>query len=192
MSIKKMKMTALVFCMVLLSLNLFAQSEKLVFSAVCLCKAEPGLSWIEIMNPTEKPLVLEKFRFSHIRTTNILPVEIQEKGGIEIPPGKVFILCASRKEFFQKWDVDESMVFEIEAIRHFDEGGFIAIKTKGQRRNALDAVRYGNPSITTEYENLMGNLVLKWTAGDKSNRLKMSVDGGYEVSIEKTSPGNIY
>jgi len=38
----------------------------LIFSEVYLDENQPSKSWVEVYNPTDKPLILATFRFSHI------------------------------------------------------------------------------------------------------------------------------
>jgi len=96
--INKLKSRVFLLIMVLFStipLNAQLKRDGLIFSEVYLNDIELDKSWLEIYNPTTEPLVLERFRFYHVMTTNILPQEIQENGGIELLPGECIVLCAN-------------------------------------------------------------------------------------------------
>ncbi|MGD8782693.1 MAG: porin family protein [Ignavibacteria bacterium] len=91
---------SLVILLLTTALPLSAQlkREGLIFSEVYLNENKPGKSWVEIYNPTNMTLTLEKFRTSNVLTTNILPEEIKDKGGIEVVPGATVVLCADKNK----------------------------------------------------------------------------------------------
>ena len=62
------------------SLSAQDSGNGLVFSEVYLDSIQPGDSWVEVHNPTDQPLTLERFRLSHIRALDILPPEIRRQG----------------------------------------------------------------------------------------------------------------
>jgi len=170
-----------VYFLLLLFYNipLFSQikREGLIFSEVYLNKNNPNKSWLEIYNPTTIPLVLESIRFYHIKTTNILPEEIQKEGGIEISPGECLILCVNESDFdFQV--SKNSKIIQVKAIRHFGKGGFFSLRTKGMGEEGIDIFRYGSPEETSGLKDQLGSFVVPFSDNDKSyTRIKSEMPG---------------
>jgi|GEM_PF-2183819 len=176
----KIKTFLLILIVILfMSVTLTAQLKRngLIFSEVYLNEDKPNKSWLEIYNPTAGPLVLEKFRLYHILTSNVLPQEIQEQGGIEISPGDCIILCANESEFDFKIDT-KSTIIQSSAIANFRKGGFFSLKTKGSEEEGVDIFRYGDPEVTSKLKNKLGNFVVPFSRDARSYTRIMSVTHG--------------
>jgi len=169
--------------LIVLPLSAQLKREGLIFSEVYLNENGPDKSWIEIYNPTDKPLVLEKFRFYNIMTTNILPEEIRKKGGIELVPGETLILCADKTKLNFSNNVK---IVQIEVISAFGKGGFFSINTKGMEENGVDIFRYGDPEKTSELSNQISNFVVPFSTDDKSYS---RVNDQYKFTKSEPSPG---
>ncbi len=74
-------------------------ADHLVIIQVCLNNNEKSKCWIEVYNPTDKVLILERFRLSHLRTINVLPDSISKEGGVKVGAGEYVILCADENMF---------------------------------------------------------------------------------------------
>lgn len=131
----------------------------LIFSEVYLDESRPEQSWLEIYNPTSNPLILEKFRFSHILTTNMLPEDIVKNGGIEIPSKECILICSDKSVFGTKIN-GNTQVIQISTIKKFYKGGFIALTTKYFDENGIDMIRYGESELTSEFSEKLGNFVI--------------------------------
>jgi len=164
----------------------------LIFSEVYLDENNPDKSWIEIYNPTSQPLVLEKFRFLNIKTTNILPEAIQEKGGIEILPGKCLVLCASAIDFHFDFNAKSALI-EVSVMAAFGKGGFFSLRTKDMGEDGVDLFRYGDPEKTVKWVNEIGDFVVPFSTNGKSFHRKMTKGIDESVSPEfysaEPSPG---
>jgi hypothetical protein len=157
----------------------------LIFSEVYLNGNEPDKSWLEIFNPTTEPLILEKFRFYHVMTTNILPQEIQEKGGIQIAPGECIILCANKSKFDFPLEA-KSKLIQVSTMTHFGKGGFFSLATKELGENGEDIFRYGDPEMTSKLKNRIGDFVVQFSKDTQSfTRIK------YETAEERFLPNFI-
>ena len=176
--INKMKSrTFLLISIVVLfmTIPLTAQLKRdgLIFSEVYLDENEPDKSWLEIYNPTSKPLILEKFRFFQVLSTNILPEEIQEKGGIEIPPNECIVLCANVAGFDFSMH-EKSKLIQVSTITHFDKGGFFSLRTKGLGEDGVDIFLYGDPEETSKLKKKLGDFVVPFSKNSKSYSRKMT------------------
>ncbi len=159
------------------------QRNGLIFSEVYLDANNPSQSWIEIYNPSAQSQVLEKFRYSSILTPNILPAEIQEKGGIEILPGKCLVLCASAIDFH--FDVNaKSTLVEVTVMAHFGKGGFFSLRTKDMGEDGVDLFRYGDPEKTVKWVNEIGDFVIPFSTNGNSFHRKMTKGENETVSPE--------
>jgi len=160
-----------------LSLSAQLKRDGLIFSEVYLNENEPDKSWLEIYNPTNMPLILEKIRFYHVKTTNILPKEIREEGGVEIAPGECIILCAKESKFDFPV-ITKSKLIQVSAITHFGKGGFFSLGTKGLGEEGVDIFRYGDPEVTSKLKNQLGNFVVPFSKNAKSyTRIKSETLG---------------
>jgi len=161
-------------CTLCIALPLSAQEKVkgLIVSEVYLDKEQPGNSWIEVYNPTDKPLVLERFRLSHIRTINVLPASIQEQGGVVIKPNEYLVLCADKVQFESAWGKQTEPLF-VKALTLLAEGGFVAIATKDVEEAGSDGFRYGDPLKSSHVKEYFGSQVLNFSRNGKSYSRKM-------------------
>lgn len=168
----------------LITLPLFAQENRkgLIVSEAYLDKGQPGSSWVEVYNPTDQPLVLERFRLSHVKTIDVLPADIRRQGGIEIEPDGHLVLCADGDQFDSVWGTKIGPVV-VEVLADLPEGGFIALATKGLGLDGEDGFRFGNPASSLHVEASFGDLVLSFSKNKKNKR-------SYSRRIEKTEAGS--
>jgi len=134
---------------VVIPLSAQVKQKGLIFSEVFFNEKQPERSWIEIYNPTSNSVILEGFRFSHILTTNMLPKDIMKNGGVEVPSKKCILLCSDELVLGTPINAN-CKVIQLEAIKNFYKGGFIALRTKGFDDNGVDIIRYGEPELTSE------------------------------------------
>jgi len=174
--------------------RLTAQEMKrsLLFSEVYLDNKHPEKSWIEIYNPSDEVLVLEKLRISNARTTNILPLDIKKQGGIEIKSRECLVICVNQKTFCSIWGESNNIV-EVPHLSGFSSGGFIALVTKESGMNGIDAFRYGNPEFSKNIKKLKGKQVLGFSPDGKSysrtiSKANRSIKTS-DYSITISSPG---
>lgn len=176
--------------LICLTLSAQVKNEGLIFSEVFLKDNDSDASWIEIYNPTQKSLTLESFRIWNIMTTNMLPKEINEKGGLEISPGEFIILCVDKAKLNLNKNIK---IIEIKGINHFGRGGFFSLRTKGMKENGEDIIRYGNPEITSYLENKIGSFVVPFSNDGKSYSRPISKISGDQIQLNfvktKPSPG---
>ncbi len=153
----------------LFAFSLIAQEHQkgLIFSEVYLDINQPQNSWIEVTNPTDKPLILKSFRYSFIRTPNILPTLIRGKEGIVLQPGEYLILCANEEIFEKNWGEIKNII-AFSSLAMFGNGGFFQLTTKNLFKVGIDAVRYGDPKISSESENFCGKQVVPFVSGNRS------------------------
>jgi len=179
-----------VMCIVILmthSLSAQLKREGLIFSEVYLNRNEPAKSWIEIYNPTNTKLTLEKFRSSNVLTTNILPQEINDKGGIEITPGESIILCADKTKFNFS---SNAKIKQVSDMSCFGKGGFFSMKTKEMGEEGADIFRYGNPEATLSLGDRLGNFVVPFSTDSISySRMIGNIPGErFQTNFIKTEP----
>lgn len=177
---------------IFLTITLSAQLKRdgLIFSEIYLSENEPNRSWLEIYNPTNTILILEKFRFDSVLSPNILPEEINEKGGINISPGECIVLCASGTGVDLQ-NVSKLRIVEVEAMRHFRKGGgFFALVTKELGKDGVDIFYYGNPEKTAKYRSSNDDFVVPFTTDAISyTRIKSQVPGDqFQPNFIKTRP----
>lgn len=141
--------------------------DGLIFSEIYLNENEPAKNWLEIYNPTTRALILEKFRFYHVKTANILPEAIQEKGGVEIPAGECLVLCANESELDFQIEA-RSKLIQVSAISHVGKGGFFSLGTKELGEDGVDIFRYGDLEITAKLKSQLGDFVVPFSKDAKS------------------------
>ncbi len=161
----------------------------LIFSEVYLDKNQPEQSWLEIYNPTSATVILENFRVYHIKTTNMLPRDIIEKGGIEIPSKKCIVLCANNK-FSNNSFSGELEFIEVPGIACFGKGGFFSMSTRDFGESGIDIIRYGAPEYTSELQNQLGDFVVPLSEDLKSySRVKsQNNEKPFKPNFIKTMP----
>ena len=149
------------FILIILNSSLYAQIGRkgLIFSEVYFYEQDRNNCWIEIYNPSTSTLYLEKFRFSHVLTNNMLPEDAQKSGGIEIGHGECIILCPNKDNLDAKLP-GNTKVIQIEDLSCFGNGGFCSLRTKGLGEAGVDIFRYGAPEKTARHESQIGNFVL--------------------------------
>jgi len=147
----------------------FAQesANHLVISQVCFNNNQVNKSWIEVYNPTDNILVLEKLRISNLKTVNVLPESIQKEGGISIGAGEYVVICADENSFISSYGSEVKSV-GINALSHLSLGGFIAVTTKksGEAKGAV--VRYGKKEMSSKITELAGDQVVDFSEEGKS------------------------
>jgi hypothetical protein len=182
----KTKLFYLFLGVMFIGLSLSAQSKKksLVFNEIYLNESEPDESWLEIYNPSNNPLVLEKFRLYNVMTTNILPGEIRKNGGLEIAPGESIILCANSAKL--NLNNAKIKVIQISVLGSFGKGGFFSLRTKGMGENGVDIVRYGDPKLTVTLQNQIGDYVIPFSSDSQSYS---RIDDHYSFIRSEPSPG---
>ena len=154
-----MKENEFYLCLILLILFTVVQlqtqekAQRLIFSEVYFDKEQPKESWIEIYNPTDKPLILEGFRISRFLTNNML-----RDFGVKIKSNEYVILCEDKGRFKSMWGENIQLV-GVGWLSQFRDGGYIALITKGM---GYEAVRYGNPAKSAEYKNICTGKVLSF------------------------------
>lgn len=174
----------------LLNLTLFVfaglkaqeSTNQLVITEVYLDQNQPAKSWVEFYNPSEKALVLARFRLSHIRTINVLPKVVQDAGGIEVKPGECLVLCADKALFSSVYGHQVPCTV-VEALKQFAKGGFIAAATKGAGESRAGIVRYGDPEKSVRMESLAGSQVVPLVAKGPES---------YSRKVEKTGSGVVF
>ncbi len=162
----------------------------LIFSEVYLDENQPSKSWIEVWNPTDKPLILATFRISHIKTGNILPPDIQRNGGILVNRDEYLVLCVSEAQFNSEWGNIKNLV-AVNALSYFSFfSGFIALTTEGLEDVSFDTFRYGVPEMSEEFEDLCGSQVIPFSKNGKSySRNMLQTEEGIDISdFHETAP----
>lgn len=175
---RQVTFAALLFVVVLLptgQANAQVTKKELVFSEIHLDDTNPEQSWIEVHNPTNKPLILERFRYSHVRTLNMLPEEIQRQGGLSIAPGECIVLSGEGAN---------NGGYLVKDISRFSGGGTLSIKTKGLKEGGGDIVRYGNFSNSAHAKTLSDKPIVGFSHGSESYSRE---DGGFVAS--EATPG---
>jgi hypothetical protein len=140
---------------------------QLFFSEVYLDSEQTGNSWVEIHNPTDTSLMLQRFRISHIKTINILPDSIQQLGGIEVKANEFLILCADKSLFNKTGDIEIKPIV-VKELTMIGTGGFMALTTKSSKNNLFDTFRYGDPDKSAYAEDLRGDQVLDFLKNGNS------------------------
>ncbi len=150
----------------------------LLFSEIYLDEEEPKKGWVEVYNPTDTSLILERFRISHIKTINVLSDSIQQQGGIEVKPDEYLVLCTDKDLFYSVWGTRIKPV-AVDALAMLAKGGFMAVTTKSSGSNIFDAFRYGDPAMSSYAEHFAGSQVLAFLKNGNS----------YSRKIVKTTTG---
>jgi len=153
--------------------------EQLILSEVYLDNAEPLRCWIEVYNPADRALVLERFRLSHIKTINVFSKEIQDRGGIEVQPGEYLVLCADSDLFSATYGTEIKPI-AVDGLSHLASGGFLVIATKGGKEHKGTITRYGEAERSSHAAGLAGAQVLGFSREGKS----------YSRRIVKTPTGD--
>lgn len=158
----------------------------LVITEVLLDDNNPQNSWIEIYNPTEKNLYLERFRLSHIRTINVLQ---RNNRDFKVKPKEIIILCANLKKFEQMYGKMKIKVIEVEALSMFTDGGFIALATKNNPETGGDVVRYGLPERSLSIQSIVGNNVIQFSEQKSySRKIVVTAYGKHLSEFEQLDP----
>lgn len=173
------KRTYLLFFLLLFlsDILLIAQVEikGLIFNEVYLDKGQPSKSWFVVYNPTKDKLILNAVRYSHIKTTNMLPDSIQQKGGIEINAGEYLVLSAIKIETALP---NGTKYFYLPILSHLDTGGFIALTTRGLGSSGIDVFKYGDPAKSKEFKEFIDNPILDFSTNHKSYSRKIVENNG--------------
>jgi len=150
-------------------------------------KDEPAKNWIEIYNPTEKPLVLSKFRPSNIRTFNVLPVNLF--GKTEVKPKQYLVICANYEKFVSIWGKRDNLVV-IRALKSIPENGFISIGTRGLKLSETDYLHYRNQIESSNSKISSNNEISVFSKNEKSVSLKIKKtdEGKTEYNFYETNP----
>ncbi len=169
-------------------------ADHLVISQVCLESGQAANSWIEVYNPTDGPLTLQRLRLSGVRTINVLPKTVQDQGGIQVAPGQCLILCSDDSSFNATYSALTTKRIGVDALSHLGPGGFLAITTEGAPEAKGGVVRYGDPKNSVLVSKLAGGQVVGFSKSGKSytRRITRSL-GILNISdfVETTaSPGN--
>jgi hypothetical protein len=151
-------------------------ADHLVISQVSVNNDQPGKSWLEIYNPTDNALVLERFRLSHLRSINVLPQEIRNEGGIKVGAGKYIVLCADENLFKSSFG-DEVKAIYVKALSRVTSGGFLAITTTGAGGAKGIVVRYGKRESSSNIAELAGDQVIGFSEEGKSYTRKIERSG---------------
>jgi hypothetical protein len=148
----------------------------LLISQVCLNKNQPSKSWIEIYNPADKALTLERFRLSNLRTINVLPDSINKKGGMKVGAGDYVILCADENQFRLSNKKPVKLV-KVRALARIASGGFLAITTKGADITKSEVVRYGKKEWSAKIEKIAGEQAVGFSEEGNSYTRKIEKNG---------------
>ncbi|MBI9069952.1 MAG: hypothetical protein JEY94_00040 [Melioribacteraceae bacterium] len=125
-------------CLFFFAQSIFAQNplKGLIITEVLLSEKNPSNSWIEIYNPTDDILTLEKLRLSTIRTVNMLDQEYR------INPGESVLVCFNDEQFRKTYSFKNIQTIECELFKYLSDEGFIAITTKDNRETGGDIVYF--------------------------------------------------
>ena len=147
-------------------------ADHLVIIQVCLNNNEKSKCWIEVYNPTDKVLILERFRLSHLRTINVLPDSISKEGGVKVGAGEYVILCADENMFKSSYGNKVKSV-GVKALTHIASGGFLAIITRGTDDAKGTIVRYGKGEESLKIAAVAGDQVIGFSEDGKSYTRKI-------------------
>ncbi|MCL5266513.1 MAG: lamin tail domain-containing protein [Bacteroidetes bacterium] len=142
-------------------------TDHLVITQVCLDSTQSANSWIEVYNPTDGPLVLQRIRLSHLKTINVFSKSIQDQGGIQVGAGKHVILCANDSSFKSLYGTQVKTI-AVTALSRLASGGFVAITTRGAREAKGAMVRYGKAEMSSNISKLAGDQVVSFSKKGKS------------------------
>ena len=168
------------------------QGKGLIVSEVCLDADSPSNNWIEIYNPTENPLTLERIRQSGVETLDVLPLSVQREGGIAIAPGAYLVLCADKAQLESVWG-ETLMPITVIPLGYLEKGGFITLVTKDLGEAGKDGFRYGDPDESNYIGDYLGDQVLGFSENGLSySRLILESDSGLllaDFAITVPTPG---
>lgn len=151
-------------------------AEHLIISQVCLNNNEKSKSWIEVYNPSDKTLILQRFRLSHLRTINVLPDSINKEGGIKIGAGEYVILCADGNIFKSIYGSRVKSIW-VKSLSRIANGGFLAITTKGADITKGEIVRYGKAEYSSRLAEVAGVQVIGFSGEGRSYTRKIEKSG---------------
>lgn len=176
--IKKILSFYLLITFIPCAYNSFSQghSKGIIINEVYFDKAKPVNNWIEIYNPTNQSLTLERFRLSHVRSLNVLPAGIRKRGGLIIHPNEYYIICANKNQFKSLWG-NQKNVLEIPLLSFLSDGGYVVLFTGEFKDTGIDAFRYGKAERTQRYS-FFTNQVLELSNDGKSYSRELTVDSG--------------
>lgn len=138
--------------------------NQLVITQVYLSQSNPSQNWIEVLNPSDRTLVLERFRHSHVRSINVLPDSTIEAGGMAIDPGATLVLCADPGVFSARFG-NRLKCVAVPALQRVGNGGFLAARTKDSGESLAGLVRYGDPKSSLRAESIAGQQVVPLAQG---------------------------
>lgn len=168
-------------------------ADHLVISQVCLDSGQATNSWIQVYNPTDGPLTLQRLRLSGVRTINVLPKAVQDQGGIQVGPGECLILCSNDSSFNAMYSSLTTKRIGIDALSHLGPGGFFAITTEGAPEAKGGVVRYGDPKNSELVSKLAGDQIVGFSKEGKSFTRKITRSAGlFNISdfvVTTASPG---
>jgi len=165
-------------------------ADHLVVTQVYLDNVQPTNTWIVVYNSTDKPLTLERIRWSHLKTINMFPQPIQDQGGIQMTSGDAVVLCANDSLFRSSYGTKIRSV-EVPAMSRLASGGFLFISTKGAKEAKGNFVRYGEPNISADMSRLAGDQVVGFSKGGKSFTRKITrIQAGIILSDFAESPAD--
>jgi hypothetical protein len=163
-------------------------ADHLVISQVCFNDKQSAKNWIEVYNPTDKPLVLQRIRISHLKTINVLPESIQREGGIQVGAGECVILCSDENVFKSLYGI-EAKVIMVNVLSRISSGGFVLITTKDVGESKGAVVRYGEKEISYNISQLAGDQVVGFSEDGKSfKRMVSKSENGFTLSDFVESP----
>lgn len=185
---KKSTQAIALFLTLLISTVVFASNplSGLVITEVFLDSTMSGNSWIEIYNPTNNSLVLEKLRLSNIRTTNVLP---DLKDEIKVNAKEIIILCADMEIFEKLYGKLQNRIIEVKALTMLSNGGFISLATKNNHETGGDIIRYGVREMSLKAHSRAGNYIIQFSENKSfSRKIVESVIGESISEFQKSNP----
>ncbi len=157
-----------------------ADTNSLIISEVHLESLDSENNWIEVYNPTDKPLNLFQFRTSHVWTKNMMPVKYRDT---IVAAGEYAIICANKNMF----DTVTCPIIEIPFFSSLTKGGFVLIGSKEEltdEQYTYNAIRYGDPSLTEKYQSKFGEFVAQFANhGMSYQRVEPFIDKQYELGV---------
>ena len=180
------KYTIFFICIMFTMMSVHAQSERIIVTEVYLDENNPSNNWIELYNPSEKSLELERFRFSHIRTIDILPKGINRV----VEPKSYLIICADSSQFETLWGKVDANLIQVLSTGEPPDGGFIGITTKNAAEAPLDIICFGNPLRISNFKDLSNHDVIPFSKVGKSHSrvVSQNIDGYSTTHFQVTDP----
>ncbi|MBN1291722.1 MAG: hypothetical protein JXB48_07765 [Candidatus Latescibacteria bacterium] len=166
--------------------------DRLIMSEIHIDKNEPAKNFIEIYNPTDKPLTLIRLRLSTLLTPNILPYEYRD--GIVLSAHEKIIVCAN-EDFLGEVSHPGIRIIEAEPLKVTCSGGFFAIVNKESTSVPIDVVRYGDPKRSDHVKAFSNIQVIPLPENGKSYSRPITENNG-SISVADfiesvRSPGDI-